>query len=1094
MGVILFPFHFQIFPGPNSEKAGLSRATFLEPVIPHERHLTRGILLEMNSTFGADLFSHVNHIFPNRYELKTINSELKKTKNKHAKLNKTKRQNEKIIQDYLSEEILFDGEKNETKTDDHELGCMPCKEKESKLYDLKKENKKVMNDNASKQNEIINLNEKLKTLQDEKRQKDEKISKMEQQLKEKVKMVKTKGAQIEKLQGQIDKIQKDLTARKEEIRTLKSRSSYQSLRKQKTYLKNKEITLGKKEAELLKSRNRVRNLRKKISKLEKRLVVKKARQRELKTKITDIQAENEMLVEDTAKFVELKSDSVGHPFKANVEKCVMELCGENDVPTTKVGNVIKVVSKWIFESDVDSVPSASSANNMMDRAHVLSKLQIREGINKCGGWTLHGDGTSRDGKKIVGQQVSLDSGETLSGGFSSVAVEDAVTLLDNVIAMMEELGEIVEEEKKDDTIKEMMKKMTAVMSDRSSVNKSFNMKLADYRDSLLAEDSIDLEFLFCNAHFLLGLSNNCESVLKEFEKEIIDERGHGLGRDNCGKFSRFHGGESASARFIRTACDVLGPRGDQKNGCKQQWDAFCSEHVKIKSKVTSFRMNRFNNFFLGAAGLFFHREHITTFLQDFRGDLNLKLESVLLDAESSEIISIIQALGLIYFSIIGPFWELLHSNVHYLDKYKFIQKMYGKFKEWQHDSSELMQQKTCVFPEFAIDNDLWDELIAAGCSEITKQVLEKIMGGFIKVIEKQLEDFLPTGKYGKEPSQEMRKKMESCKLTNLVSEFEFGDLDFSQYRRRHASMHFHSSVQMLKRNKTISKWLSSKSSSDQEKLLKICKEKSALLRAKHKEAERNVIVKIQERLEETNRRKKEKEAAKLEQTKKLIGAVKTHGGPCITPGDVDIILSTQVTKREKMNSIKNEIRYLKSVLHIVDKRLVFGTKDLASLAEDLKSVLGTATDLDRPDHELETNPQPTQEPSSSKIEKKRKQGVTVTSTPSKRKKIDHKDTFKFTNQGEWVAIAYESDWFIGTVTEVVTFETAVVQFLSCGPNNVYRWPLVEDIDTIERKFVFANGFEVTSSNGRTWLCPEQSYLQELYEDYHQTYFTQILAI
>lgn len=42
--------------------------------------------------------------------------------------------------------------------------------------------------------------------------------------------------------------------------------------------------------------------------------------------------------------LELMEDISGHPYKMSVEKCVMELCGENDIPTTKVSNVIGVVS------------------------------------------------------------------------------------------------------------------------------------------------------------------------------------------------------------------------------------------------------------------------------------------------------------------------------------------------------------------------------------------------------------------------------------------------------------------------------------------------------------------------------------------------------------------------------------------------------------------------------------------------------------------------------------------------------------------------------------------------------------------------------
>ena len=49
--------------------------------------------------------------------------------------------------------------------------------------------------------------------------------------------------------------------------------------------------------------------------------------------------------------------------------------------------------------------------------------------------------------KIIGQQVTFNTGQTLSGGFSSVAVEDGTTLLNNVIAMMDELSDIISDEK-----------------------------------------------------------------------------------------------------------------------------------------------------------------------------------------------------------------------------------------------------------------------------------------------------------------------------------------------------------------------------------------------------------------------------------------------------------------------------------------------------------------------------------------------------------------------------------------------------------------------------------------------------------------------
>ena len=47
------------------------------------------------------------------------------------------------------------------------------------------------------------------------------------------------------------------------------------------------------------------------------------------------------------------------------------------------------------------------------------------------------------------------------------------------------------------------------------------------------------------------------------------------------------------------ACDILGPRGDDKNGFRQEWLAFCETELDRPSAITSFRDNRFNNAFQG---------------------------------------------------------------------------------------------------------------------------------------------------------------------------------------------------------------------------------------------------------------------------------------------------------------------------------------------------------------------------------------------------------------------------------------------------------------------------------------------------------------
>ena len=137
------------------------------------------------------------------------------------------------------------------------------------------------------------------------------------------------------------------------------------------------------------------------------------------------------LPEVDAQLSLLKSDAIvtrtddrGKPYTENVEKCIMHLMGECDVPSTKCSNVIQAVSKWIFQKEVplSQLPLSSTCVNMRDCAHVLSKYQVAETIQQSERIDLHSDGTSRDHKKIIGQQLNCGHG-ILSTGWSSVATQ-----------------------------------------------------------------------------------------------------------------------------------------------------------------------------------------------------------------------------------------------------------------------------------------------------------------------------------------------------------------------------------------------------------------------------------------------------------------------------------------------------------------------------------------------------------------------------------------------------------------------------------------------------------------------------------------------
>ena len=197
---------------------------------------------------------------------------------------------------------------------------------------------------------------------------------------------------------------------------------------------------------------------------------------------------------------------------------------------------------------------------------------------------------------------------------------------------------------------------------RESVNERFNNLQKD-----LLQTEEDISFLYCNAHFLLGLSHAVTGVFNQRQQLPI-------GRETIAKFLVASKGEHPVLRYIREACACLGPRGDEKFGCRENWLAFCIL-VDQQSAITSFKSNRFNNLFEASAGLHFNQRDISTFMDTSMSSPNWKQEGILLDRQSMEIDNYLVALGLLFYRLTEPYWQLLGTDIIYLDFYKAVFKM-----------------------------------------------------------------------------------------------------------------------------------------------------------------------------------------------------------------------------------------------------------------------------------------------------------------------------------------------------------------------------------------------------------------------------------
>lgn len=277
--------------------------------------------------------------------------------------------------------------------------------------------------------------------------------------------------------------------------------------------------------------------------------------------------------------------------------------------------------------------------------------------------------------------------KTLSMGFSAVSTENTTTLVDITINLVQELSDIYSEQEAQESFLEILSNMSGTMCDRAAVMGSFARALDNERREMLQTEE-NLQFLHCNAHFLLGMSEECKKATAKLEKD----GGQRLGRDQLPKFRNFQSAsESSVFRYVRLACDCLGPRGDEKNGCRDMWEAYCLMTDRA-SAITSFRGNRFNNLFEAAAAVHYHRSDILDFLQSLP-TLNLKLASIVEDNQSEEIDCQLIALGLLLYRVTGPYWCLLGQPLHYLQFHVYVNEMRELLSRWMLDPADAFDEE-----------------------------------------------------------------------------------------------------------------------------------------------------------------------------------------------------------------------------------------------------------------------------------------------------------------------------------------------------------------------------------------------------------------
>jgi hypothetical protein len=302
----------------------------------------------------------------------------------------------------------------------------------------------------------------------------------------------------------------------------------------------------------------------------------------------------------------------------------------------------------------------------------------------------------------------------------------------------------------------------------------------------------------------------------------------------------------------------------------------------IKSTIGNYKDNRFNALFQTAAEVFTHKKDFLEVLGSTK-TLNKKLLSVKADIECPIVGTLLQSIGLIYLKITGPYWNMVTSGeVPYLQLFPYIQDLSSYLKKCTEDPAHILDKNGHWMTEDNLEfrnvphKGMLEELF--NIPEVHRNVLfsalKIICHAMSKTVSKQLGDFLADGKYCSQPSEEDMKRTSFSQVTNLGCEHHFGDLDSSQKRRPHASLHHHSSIQLLKRNRTgLMKWVEGMDSTSLAAVMKCARKEGKTLIGVHTESEKNVLQEIHEEMmtqqKSKKRRKKNSKEAYTPRAKRM---------------------------------------------------------------------------------------------------------------------------------------------------------------------------------------------------------------------------------
>ena len=171
--------------------------------------------------------------------------------------------------------------------------------------------------------------------------------------------------------------------------------------------------------------------------------------------------------------------------------------------STVVMSVLRILGK--FKVDEAELPKQTFSKLNFQEANLVSSRQVAEELHNLVNSTLHSDGTSRNGEKVVDFETTVSHGVNRTTGLVDVEGGVADAQLGALKFVMDKLASLVPANTTVSSAKTLFSKIKITMADQGASQKSFVHKLEQ-----------------CRSEILPDVMSNWDALSEEEKKDLCD--------------------------------------------------------------------------------------------------------------------------------------------------------------------------------------------------------------------------------------------------------------------------------------------------------------------------------------------------------------------------------------------------------------------------------------------------------------------------------------------------------------------------------------------------------------------------------------------